>query len=426
MYVHSIFFSIIAFLTVGCSFSPPESGLIIAIHDDPRSLSPEKGENAFHFSLSKALFATLFREELSGLTPALVSSYQISEDGRFYRFCIRKDAKWSDGSLLLAEDVIAAWEHTKQAGRYSLLFEKLSFRASSSSEILIELKEPEPQLLAILASPFFAVYRPENPFLSSGPFMPKTYVQGQTLVLQKNPYYYDYAHVELHSIDFRIIPNIYTALHLLRRGDVDWVGQPWHQGIPFELRTTSALYTHYPVDGTFWLILNPKDPVLSSLSNRQRLIAAIQKEKLVKQALGTQYRVAESSPSPEGIIAHQEASTPFPGKITLIYPNNITRCQRLAEVLQEQCRDAGIQLTLEGLEYHVFVQKRATQDFSVSTATSIAFHPLAKSKFDQTALDNFTCLPLYHIEYDYILSRPLDQIVHYPSGSVDLTYAHFH
>lgn len=423
-----IFLVITTFFITGCSHSPPKHTLTIAIHDDPHSLSPEQGENAFNFSLSKILFATLFHEEPSGLIPALVSSYQLSENGLCYRFFIRKDAKWNDGSLLLAEDVVAAWGHTKKTGRYPELFENLTFYAPSSSEIVIQLKEPSSQLLAILASPFFSVYRPGSPLLSSGPFMVHTYLQGQTLVLRKNPHYYDSALVELQSINFRILPDIYTALHLLRRGDVDWVGQPWHQGIPFELRSSSPFYAHYPVNGTFWLILNSKDPILSSLANRQRLISSIQKENLVRFALGNQYKVVES-PSPNDdatSYCYEVSSEPFPGKITLIYPNNITRCQRLAEVLQEQCRNAGINLVLKGLEYHVFVQKRAMQDFSISTATSIAFHPLTYAQFDQTALNDFTCLPLYHMEYDYILSRPLDHVIHCPSGSVDLMYARFH
>ena len=73
--------------------------------------------NAFNFSLSKILFTTLFRESPSGPIPALSSSYQVTENALCYRFFIRKDAKWSDGSLLLAEDVIAAWEHTQKTGR---------------------------------------------------------------------------------------------------------------------------------------------------------------------------------------------------------------------------------------------------------------------------------------------------------------------
>ncbi|AAF39272.1 peptide-binding protein [Chlamydia muridarum str. Nigg] len=423
-----IFLVIVIFLITGCSYSLPKHTLTIAIHDDPHSLSPEQGENAFNFSLSRILFATLFREEPSGLIPALASSYQPSENGLCYRFFIRKDAKWSDGSLLLAEDVVAAWTHTKKTGRYPELFDNLTFYAPSSSEVVVELKDPSSQLLAILASPFFSVYRPESPLLSSGPFMVHTYLQGETLVLHKNPHYYDDALVELQSIDFRIIPNIYTALHLLRRGDVDWVGQPWHQGIPFELRSASPFYAHYPVDGTFWLILNSKDPILSSLANRKRLVAAIRKEELVRYALGDQYKVVES-PSPnedERFCCYEDSSAQFPGKITLIYPNNITRCQRLAEVLQEQCRNAGINLVLQGLEYHVFVQKRAMQDFSISTATSITFHPLTCAQFDHTALNDFTCLPLYHMEYDYILGKPLDHVIHHPSGSVDLIYARFH
>ena len=174
MRFRSVFFVITAFLITSCSYSPPEHTLTIAIHDDPYSLSPERGENAFNFSLSKILFTTLFRESPPGPIPALASSYQVTENALCYRFFIRKDAKWSDGSLLLAEDVIAAWEHTQKTGRYPELFENLTFYAPSPLEIVVQLKEPCSQLLAVLASPFFSVYRPKNPLLSSGPFMPHT------------------------------------------------------------------------------------------------------------------------------------------------------------------------------------------------------------------------------------------------------------
>ena len=44
------------------------------------------------------------------MIPQLAEKYEISQDGLVYRYYLRKDAKWSDGSPFTADDVVFSFE----------------------------------------------------------------------------------------------------------------------------------------------------------------------------------------------------------------------------------------------------------------------------------------------------------------------------
>ncbi|BAE81177.1 ABC transporter/periplasmic oligopeptide binding lipoprotein component [Chlamydia felis Fe/C-56] len=405
--------------------------LSIAIYDDPASLSPEQAKRALDLSISKLIFEGLTREnpyKSDHVEFALASHYTISADEKTYTFFIKHNAAWSNGTPITSQDIARAWEHAKTFSPHHRAFEGINFKSCSPSSITLTLDSPNPKLLQLLAFPAFAIFNPDNLNVFSGPFQIITYNHGHCLLLEKNPHYYDKDKVNITNISLLVIPDLYTGSLLLNREKIHWLGQPWHQGLTKELKeNTPYHYTCYPVEGAFWLILNTKDPFLSQINNRYRLAAAINREEIINHALqGGQepaYTLSRNS-TPHYPYKKQKLISPTE-KLTLSYPSNILRCQSVAEILKEQCKSVGLDLFLEGLEYHVFLSKRQMGDFTIATATGVAYYPSA-SLIPQAErlVKNLEIIPLYHMNYDYITIFPIEKILHNASGAVDLKYAH--
>lgn len=62
----------------------------------------------------------------SKVEPGIAKSYKVSSDGLTYTFNLRKNAKWSNGDKVTADDFVYSWRRTvdpKTQSQYSYLFE---------------------------------------------------------------------------------------------------------------------------------------------------------------------------------------------------------------------------------------------------------------------------------------------------------------
>lgn len=72
----------------------------------PVSFMPMEATNQIEKTISKLLFRGLFTYDIFGeLTPDLVDTWEISEDGRSYIFKLKDNQYWIDGSQISADDV---------------------------------------------------------------------------------------------------------------------------------------------------------------------------------------------------------------------------------------------------------------------------------------------------------------------------------
>lgn len=422
------------FLHSGCvsKSSCNTPALTIAIYDDPFSLSPDQAKRALDLSIAKLLFEGLTRENAtlsSGIELALASHYRVSTDATTYTFFLKPNACWSDGSKITAHDVIKSWEHAKQSSPHHQLFEGINFYPNSSSEITLTLNIPNPQLLHLLSSPAFAVFNPNNLNIFSGPFRLLSHTPNHSLALEKNIHYYDQDKVAIDSLRLLVVPDFHTASLLLQRGEIQWLGQPWHQGLTKELKDSSSYhYTYYPVEGIFWITINTQDPFLSHYDNRYRVASAINREEIIQHALQSNQEPAYglTRQSQPNRLSEKQTINPSPIKLKLTYPANIFRCQCIAEILKEQLKIVSIDLILEGLDYHVFLNKRKNHDFSLATGTGVAYYPQAHILTPEASclIKNLEILPIYHMTHDYLTTLRIENILYNASGAVDLKYAY--
>ncbi|MGL1255169.1 ABC transporter substrate-binding protein, partial [Vibrio parahaemolyticus] len=76
-------------------------------------------------NLQRDLFEGLVAEAADGkLIPGAATAWTASEDGLTYRFTLRPDGKWSDGTPVTAEDFVWSWRRLldpAQASKYAFM-----------------------------------------------------------------------------------------------------------------------------------------------------------------------------------------------------------------------------------------------------------------------------------------------------------------
>ena len=184
----------------------------------PGTLDPAYISDAADVQLILQLYAGLTRLDETGEPyPSLASGWEVSDDGLTYRFTLRDDLTFSDGSPLVAEDVRRSWlrllDPATQATAPDVLsvIEGASARASGDAgedEVAIEapddktlvvrLRHPASYFVEITATPATFVVPPTadatetwqtpDAFVGSGPYTVDG-TEGADLVLQANEEY---------------------------------------------------------------------------------------------------------------------------------------------------------------------------------------------------------------------------------------------
>src|SRR6188474_406084 len=72
---------------------------------EPESVDPHKTSTVYEAHVLRDLFEGLVMQDAKAeLIPGVAESWTVSDDGKVYTFKLRKDAAWSDGSPVTAED----------------------------------------------------------------------------------------------------------------------------------------------------------------------------------------------------------------------------------------------------------------------------------------------------------------------------------
>jgi ABC-type oligopeptide transport system substrate-binding subunit len=183
----------------------------------PSTLSPRKVLYGNSTQVLIQVAEGLVKYDKDLIVPGLAEKFSVSVDGRVYRFDLRADLKFSDGSILKPEDIVTNLEFTLASksevwddlstikGAKEFHFKKkpsvAGIRILDGKAIEIELTEQFSPFLSILASSSFVVLPKASldlldsghlgSFLSSGPYVVETWVPNKRIVLRKNEYYYN-------------------------------------------------------------------------------------------------------------------------------------------------------------------------------------------------------------------------------------------
>jgi oligopeptide transport system substrate-binding protein len=246
--------------------------------------------------------------------PAMAVDFpEISPDKKTYTFKIR-DAKWSDGEPVKAQDFEYAWKRAldpKTKSEYAYILypiknaeeynqgkvseNKVGVKALDDSTLQVKLKEPIPYFLSLTA---FATYFPQrediiekygkqyakdpDKMVYNGPFVLSRWEHDQGLQYRKNDEYWDKNNVYLTEVNVKIVPDSTQAMSLYTSGQVDVA--PLDDNL-VEVFKNNKEYLPVTRGSTYYIIFNTDDAFLANKNIRKAISLAIDRDDLVKDVL---------------------------------------------------------------------------------------------------------------------------------------------
>lgn len=261
----------------------------------------------------------------------LAESWEISEDGLEYTFNLR-DANWSDGTPITAEDFEYGWKRAMNpevASQYADLFyyikgaeayntgegseEEVGVEAVDNKTLKVELNNPTPFFLNLTS---FMTYMPaqkamvesagdefatthEN-MVFSGPFVIDEWTSKQALNLKKNEEYWDKENVKIDEIKGDMISEGSSAANLYDSGEMDVMRLDStlldkYEGTPDYLLTDDSV--------SWYMQYNMEDENMSNKNLREAFSLAIDKTSFVDNVL------RDGSVKAEGLVPDGIAGT---------------------------------------------------------------------------------------------------------------------
>ena len=304
-----------------------------------QTLDPHKAEGVPSSNILRDLYEGLTIEAPDGrVIPGAAESWQISDDGRTYTFHLRRNARWSNGDPVTAEDFVYGLRRSvapATGSKYSQILapilnaeeviagrkppEALGVEAIDGHTLKITLKAATPYFLGLLNhSSTYPAHRPSvekhggqfsrpGKLVSNGAYRLSEWVVQSHVRLDRNPHYWDDGNTTIETVYYYPIEDQSTELKRYRAGELDiteaiplqqfrWI----RKNLASELRVSPYLGTYY-----FGYNLT-RPPFRENLKLRRALSMAINREILTEKITGMGEKPLYSW-VPEGIPGYTPA-----------------------------------------------------------------------------------------------------------------------
>ncbi len=363
--------------------------------------------------------------------PGVAESWQISPDGLYYRFSLRKDARWSNGDPVTAQDFLYSWQRvlTPALGSQyvSMLypvknarafhegtlkdFSKVGVHASWGKHLLeVTLQQPTGYFLTTLAHhSTFPVHpptiekhgssatrgspwtRPGN-FVGNGAFQLTEWKLNRFIRVRRNPHYYDAAKIVeegLDGVDFLPTDNISTEERMFQTGRLHVSSSLLPQRLHFYRRNHPELLREHSSFGTYYYIFNTTRPPLDDVRVRKALSMTVDRKTLVSTVTqgGEKPAAAFTPPGTPGYRPGTRLHLPFDPenarlllaaagfpegkgfpKLQLLY-NNQQQHRKIAEAVQNMWnKHLNVKVELVNQEWKVYLRSVREGSFDIARA----------------------------------------------------------
>src|SRR6516162_7587684 len=163
------------------------------------------------------------QNSLRSIVPDLATGWEWSEDGKELTFPLRRGVKWHDGKPFTAADVKCTWDLLLGKGNDKLRVNPRKawysnveeVTGNGDFEVTFRLKQPQPALLALLASGWSPIYPCHVPAremrqhpIGTGPFKFVEFKPNEYIKIARNPDYWKKDRPYLDGIEFTIMREI--------------------------------------------------------------------------------------------------------------------------------------------------------------------------------------------------------------------------
>jgi peptide/nickel transport system substrate-binding protein len=362
---------------------PPKAGgsLALAQTAEFNSLDPAEatGVPSLHVvaQINEPLFWVNAKEQV---VPYLASSFKSSSNLRHWTFYLRPGVRFSTDKPMTAADVVFSLDKLRKNANWGFMFEEISsVEARSPLTVVITTKKPEPALVSELAIPSAGILpdnyggKSEKEFaqhpIGTGPFKYVSWVRGQALTLERNPYYWQHERPYLDRVIFKGIPEASSRVSQLQAGDLDAIQAPPFSQIAELERAPGIKVEKYAYGRDDYMFLNTRNPLFRDARAREAAYLAIDRPAIIHAALngygkpaGSMFPATQEYYDPnikapardiataKKLMAEAVSHTGAPPKTTLIYLAGDIHWNVTTQIIQQNLEEAGLKVKLQPLD----------------------------------------------------------------------------
>ncbi|MBQ2287813.1 MAG: ABC transporter substrate-binding protein [Lachnospiraceae bacterium] len=355
---------------------PVKGGEItVGITQDLDSLDPHNMVAAGTREVMYNVFEGLVKADSNGnLVPAVASDYDISKDAKEYTFILRDGITFHDGSPVTVEDVKYSIE--RYAGINSSAFSSLAaVEIIDESTVKVVLNEGNTEFLSMLTLEIVPQSNEANfatnP-IGTGPFKFVSYTPGQDFVVEAYDGYWNPELPYLDKVTFKIVPDTDTAIVQLQAGTID-VYQYLTADMAAQL-TDKFDIVEGSINYIQGLFFSQTYEPLQKLEVRQAINYAVDKNMINDMLFNGQSQIIGTHMIPAmGKFYNEETNDLYPRDVekakellkeagyengfdlVISVPNNYVPHMQTAEIIVENLKEAGINATIEPVEWNTWL-----------------------------------------------------------------------
>ncbi len=401
--------------TSGSGSGPRYGGTFqIAFQSSPTTFDPQVCYDATCWDNMEMIFNRLYDYQTGGTTlePEAASAMPaISGGGRVYTISIRKGMEFSNGKPVTADDfaysfsricnpatkspVVGFWDEVAGCAAYAKKPTGYvsGIKPLSKYTLQITLTEPDAAFVYVMAMPHASVIptgtgpqQAQHP-LGSGPYELVSYTPGQSIILQKNPHYWNKTYPYTDGVYEKLGVSPQVQLLELEKGQLDLMGDVLpnsdflsvidNPSLKKQTVTISAL-------DTYFLTLNTHMKPFNNPLVREAVSYAIDRSSLLKFVNG-QGTVATGF-IPPGVKGYTTQNLVNPYEVAKVkqllkqagYPNGFSTSMyswntqpwtNLDTALQQQLAAVGIRVAVHAIQQSTFFTLAATPNKTPMTLT---------------------------------------------------------
>jgi peptide/nickel transport system substrate-binding protein len=391
--------------------------LVVGTRAEPKTLNPIAITASEGHQIAGLVFHKLLEEQddFISFEPQLASNWSWSADSLAVTFMLRRDARWSDGKPVTADDVRFTWQvHTDT----TVAWPSASIKAKIRD---VEVKDPQTVVFHFSERYLYQVMDANDGVIlpkhllesipraelktsafgrapvGNGPYVLSKWESGQYLELAVNPRYVDAGGgaPRVQRVLFKFVPDAVTLAAQLKAGEIDLLEavQPGDLAGIKQRRPNAAVYT-VPSRRMTFLAWNEKRPPFDDREVRRALTMAIDRGEIIR-TVWQGYATECTSPLVPLLWAHDASIQPLrydvkAARATLekrgfqdtdrdgfldkdgkplaieIIVNDVQSRVDVVTLVQAQLKKAGVKVDVRVMEYNALIDRILATDYDAA------------------------------------------------------------
>ena len=357
--------------------------VVVGIQQDIDSLDPHKATAAGTKEILFNIFEGLVKPDENGnLICAVASDYSISDDGLVYTFTLRDNVKFHNGNTVTGEDVKYSLERAAGLLDGTPLISTLQTIQSvdilDNKTVQVTVGAANTELIYSFVAAIIPAGSGEDTAadpVGTGPFSFVSYTPQEGIVVKKNTDYWQEGLPYLDEVEFKITGSADTALLELQGGSID-IYAYLTDSQANTLKDTFQVVSS-PSNVVQALFLNNAEKPLDDVRVRQAICYALDKDMINEFVAGGNGTPVSSAMLPTlkdyyvdlndmyGSTANidkakellADAGYPDGFDLTIAIPSNYEFHMQTGEVVAEQLKEGGINVTIDAMEWSTWLDQ---------------------------------------------------------------------